>query len=97
MLFCPQLVVHSVSTLTCVLRRSVRTERLVQTSRARKVYISAPVTLDSPATIVNTTSMSAPAILVRMEQRVMTWSIATTAPVVLVTMVSDMISRYLCM
>ena len=79
-------------TLTCVLRRSVRTERLVQTTRARKVYMSAAVSLDSPATTVNTTSMSAPAIPVRMEQRVTTWSMVTTAPVILVTMVSDVVT-----
>ena len=63
-------------------------ERLVQTTQARKVSMSVAVSLDTPATTVNTTTMSAPAIPVRMEQHVTTWSMGTSVPVVLATLVS---------
>ena len=76
------------STLMCVLRGSVRTEQLVLTTQTRRVCISATVSLDSPATTVNTTLMSVPAIPVTTEQHVMTWSMITTALVVMVTLVS---------
>ena len=63
-------------------------ERLVQTTQARKVSMSVAVSLDTPATTVNTTLMSVPAIPVRMEQDVMTRSMGTTVLVFLATLVS---------
>ena len=63
-------------------------ERLVQTTRTRTVCISATVPLVSPATTVNTTLTSVPATPVTTEQHATTWSMATTAPVVMVTQVS---------
>ena len=65
-------------------------EQLVQTTQTRKVSMSVAVSLDTPATTVNTTWTSAPAIPVRMEQHVITWSIGTNdaVPVVLATLVS---------
>ena len=63
-------------------------ERLVQTTQARKVFMSVAVSLDTSATTVNATTMSAPAVPVRMEQHVMTRSMGTSVPVVLATLVS---------
>ena len=63
-------------------------ERLVQTTQARKVSMSVAVSLDTPATTVNTTTMSVPAVPVRMERHVMTRSMGTNVPVVLATLVS---------
>ena len=59
----------------------------VLTCKAR-MHTPAPVSPDTPATTVNTTLTSAPAIPVRMEQHVMTLSMDTTVPVSLDTQVS---------
>ena len=59
----------------------------VLTCQAR-THTPAPVSPDTPATTVNTTLTSAPAIPVRTEQHVMTLSMDTTVPVSLATQVS---------
>ena len=63
-------------------------ERLVQTTQAKRVSMSVPVFLDTLATTVNTTLTNVPAIPVRMEQHVMTWSMDTTVPAFLASLVS---------
>ena len=63
-------------------------ERLVQTTQTKKVSMSVDVSLDTPATTVNTTWTSVQAIPVRMEQHVKTWSVGTAVPVRMATLVS---------